>query len=146
MSRVKTIADLVVARLNSQSYGEAFTATTKLFPRFDDSATGTLDVCVVSGPHERAKLDRGTSTEILQSVPVVVRAKVSGNYSAIETRAETLLSIVEAIEDDLLVGDGAKLGDWRAQEITQSVPFNFDKLLENSIFQSILTLKYKGLT
>lgn len=144
MSRVKTLADLVAARLAAVDHGEGFTPTVKMFPRFDNSETGALDVCVVSGPHEREITTRGGSCVIVQSIPVVVRGVVPGDYTAIETRIASILDIVDSIEDDLAT-DGASLGTWRAVEVVQSAPFDYEALLEDGVFQAILTVKYKGL-
>ena len=142
-ARVKTVADAVAARLNAADFSESFSASVALFPKFDRASTGTLDVVVTSGPHTRVRMDRGGTSEIVQNIPVIVRGLLVGTQSENEARIAAILSIVDEIEDELF-STTPQLGSWRAVETIQSVPYDFQKALEDGVFQSILTLRYKG--
>lgn len=144
-SRANTLADLVRDRLNAAAFSQSFTAESKAWPRFVLSAAGSLEVAVLVGPHERTRDTRGLVSTVLQSVPIVVRAKVAENDTATELAVGEYLQLVDEIEDDLFAGNGARLGDWVATAVTQSVPYDYEKLVEDGIFQAILTVQYRGL-
>jgi hypothetical protein len=136
-SNIETLVGLVVARLNAVTYSPTFTATAKLYPKFVREDTTGLEVSVLAGPETWTKLSRAGMCEVLLNVPIVIRKPI------VNPEAETgeLLTLVQAMKDDLIA---TPVGAFTATGITQSEPFSIDANEAEGLFQTIVTVQYKG--
>lgn len=132
-----TLAGLVVTRLNSVTFSQAFTAALKAYPVFVRDELTALDVAVTVGPETWTKLDRSGLCEVLLNIPVVVRQPTT----APATDLSNFLSLVQEIKDDLIAN---KLGAFTPTGITQGEPYSIDAVEAEGTLQSIITVQYKG--
>lgn len=136
-SNIETLVGLVVARLNAVTYSPTFTATARLYPKFVREDTTALEVTVLSGPETWTKLNRAGMCEVLLNIPIVVRKPITSP----ETETGALLTLVQEIKDDLIA---TPVGAFTPTGITQTEPFSIDASEAEGLFQSIVTVQYKG--
>jgi hypothetical protein len=128
---------LVVSRLNAVTYSPTFTATKRFHPKFVREETTGLEVTVLSGPETWTKLNRAGMCEVLINIPIVVRKPITTP----ETETGALLTLVQAIKDDLIA---TPVGAFTPTGLTQSEPFSIDASEAEGLFQAIVTVQYKG--
>jgi hypothetical protein len=130
------LADAVVDRLNTVSFSQSFEAVRDLFPITQSEDIDELEVNVVAGPENWAKLDRGANYLVTYDVLVVVDGPV-GTAPDIEDYVQ----LVEEIKADLVTQKAAGLN---VVEVVQDAPFNQERLYTENIFFTVITFRFRG--
>lgn len=137
----RDIANAVVTRLSSGSYGQSFTPTLELMPVIERQDESGLSVRVYLGGETQRKLSRSDIYERDYDVIVLVRkTKDVDTSSGINTE----LTLVENIKDDL---EGAgKMNGYTLTQVSKPAPFDVDTYLAEGVFQASITLTYRGIS
>ena len=139
MSRIINLADAVVARLNTATLSQSFTAVKELMPidQLDDVVS--LEVSVAVGGENWEKIDRSAVYSKVYDIFVVIRAPLtSDNNSAIEP----YILLSQEIKDDLVQ---QRLTGLHVIEVQQDAPFDLTDLADSAKYFTVITFKYKGL-
>lgn len=137
-SNAATLAGLVVTKLNATTFSQSFTATAKKYPLFKRDETTALEVVAIIGPETWTKLTRGGVCEVLFNVPLVIRQPVSDP----EGEIDDLLELIDEIKHELI---SSTLGNFTPVGITQLEPYSLEVNETEGLFQSFVTIQYKGL-
>lgn len=138
MSVAKTLADDMVTRLNAATFSQSFTAILKLFPISDTANVTSLQVHVFAGGEEWSLVSRGNVFEKQYEVGVVVRAPITHDNADIAP----LMTLCEEIRTEM----ASNLSGYSFVEIEQPDQFLVDRLLEQGLFEAIITARFKGIS
>lgn len=137
-SLILSVADAIVADLNSRTYSPALTASRTYLPEYeiDDLATLRVDV-VPRGPRTISTLSRGTrQQDFVVDVVAQQRVDVSGN-----TDGDELMALVDSIIATFQAGYVA-VGS-RVESVSQDELFDEELMVKDSVFRSVISISFR---
>lgn len=146
MAYATDVCEAVHAVVSASSFPGTPDYALDYLPRFSDEGQNS------DGTEIRTFLQSFTNFEIMNrcvnktktyTVGVAIRKYVAPSSGEIDDAAvTTLLDAVEALIDT--VAAAGDMAGFRLQTITAEQPFDFEKLHENGIFQTLISFEYKG--
>lgn len=134
----ENVIDAVVTRLNASTFTTSFTASKRLFPRFQLENISATVVDVFPGSVEYVKLDRAGSYLKTYEIKLVILSPLTADNNA---ALSPFLLLAEEIKDDLA---GQLMTGLPLVEIETDDAFNFDLVETAGLVTYQITLFYKG--
>jgi hypothetical protein len=132
------IADAVVTRLNAQTFGQEFTATRSMLPRFDLKDLDVLRVTVVPAGLQEERNSRESKRRDYE-IHVGIQKRIDDTSDA---NIAAMVELVEEIADDL---DGLTFATPRATCIGAETVVLYDPAIldQRRAFMSVLSLTWR---
>lgn len=135
---IVTLADAVVAQLNSTTFSLPFNATRLYLPRFDLAQMTTLHVSVVPKSVTSKGLDRARDTFDYR-LDIAIQQKLEPTV----TNLDPLMTLVEEIADHLRTQRLAAFPEARCVEVENVPVYALEHLDEFRAFTSVVTPTFK---
>lgn len=142
MGKPRTLAAAVVTALNATTFSPTITFTKTLVPVLTSEGQQREGKVFLS-TKTFSKLNRCSDYEETVDVAVLVVSPVT-NTAGLPTEAslDTLVDLCDSIIDYMkTIG---KLDGYHLVEIEQSEEFDFGRVYEESIFETTITLRFRG--
>ena len=144
MSRASTLATAVAAAISAGSPTGSPSVALAYLPVFDregQSAAAAKIQVYVAGTEWTIenRCPNATMSYLIGVAFFEYLAPVSGSIT--NASVATMLDLVEEVAGDIIA---AEISGYRLTEVTQQQPFDFQSLHDSGIFETTLTLRYKG--
>lgn len=142
MGAPRTLAEAVVTKLNATTFSPAITFTKTLVPVLKSEGQ-LLEGRVFLQTKTYTKLDRCSDYEESVDVAVLVVGPVTNTTGLpTESSLNSMVDLCESIIDYMKTA--GKLDGYNLVEIEQAELFDFGRVYEESIFETTITLRYRG--
>lgn len=146
MTYATDVCEAVHAVVSASSFPGTPDYALDYVPQFSDegqNAEGTEIRTFLQSFNDFEILNRCVNKHRSYTVGVAIRKYVAPSNGAIDDSAvSTLLDAVEALIDT--VAAAGDMAGFRLQTITVEQPFDFERLHESGIFQTLISFEYKG--
>jgi hypothetical protein len=135
------LVDAVVSLIQGGTYSQTVTTAKKLVPIYDRDVLTGWDVTVHSAEQSRELLSRSNLWTKIYTIGVVLRTDCSGTEAAQETKTGQFLTLCQELMDRLAANNLAGL---YVHEIEQLEPFDPNRVAEDGVLQTTISIRYKG--
>jgi hypothetical protein len=130
------LVDAVVSLIQGGTYSQTVTTAKKLVPIYDRDVLTGWDVTVHSAEQSRELLSRSNLWTKIYTIGVVLRTE-----AAQETKTGQFLTLCQELMDRLAANNLAGL---YVHEIEQLEPFDPNRVAEDGVLQTTISIRYKG--
>ena len=142
MGKPTTLATAVTSALNAATFSPDISFTRTLLPIVATQGT-TLEGRVFLQGRSLSKLNRCSDYEEIVEIGVYIVNTISNsNGIPSDSGIATMFDLCESIIDHMKTA--GKLDDYHLIEIDNMEMFDYSRVYEESIFETTITLRYKG--
>ena len=142
MGKPTTLATAVTATLNAATFSPDVNFTRTLLPIMADEGQSLKGFVFVQG-RTFSKLNRCADYEEIVEIGVYIVNTISNSGGLpSDSGIQTMFDLCESIIDHMKTA--AKQDGYHLVEVDQPEMFDFSRVYENSIFETTITLRYKG--